>query len=177
MKKKSITQGVIYIVEVLSVSLLIISIYSYIEKGSLVAWTNNFFTLNFLSDFGVVFVVYQVLVYAFFSLHDSAINDGNLMIKTLIKQALLCLENEKTLEIIQKRINSDLYEKPNYYMYSEKQVEMLKELNFFLKEYENKDMYLKELIFYLENSLIILEHNTELNNLLWQNSIILRILK
>ena len=69
---QKITQTTIYLIEIIIVTLLIITFYSRFETGLWLEWKNDLLTLNFLSNFGIVLAVYQLIIYSTSTLIDSA---------------------------------------------------------------------------------------------------------
>ncbi|CDO04318.1 hypothetical protein BN988_02872 [Oceanobacillus picturae] len=175
--KKSITQAIIYLVEVIIFLVAVTALYSGLENGLSFSWKEHVLTFQFLSNLGVIFVVYQLLIYSFISLHDSAKNDALLEIKSIIKLCILHSNYNVTLVEIEKTVDELLYKKKGYYMLSKKNIETLEDIESLIKRYNAKEIDRQTFHFWLEKLLIIIEHESEFNSLLWRNSLLLRLLK
>jgi|SRR5690625_637555 len=165
----------VYLFEISLITLIIISIYSKIEIGSFFSWTNEFFTLDFLSDFGVVFVVYQLIIYTFFTLNDSSKVDALIKINSLIKSTLLLIEYNQPLDPIKGELRHLLEVKKDYYMFSKRDIEILEEIHLLVNNFGQEGISNKNILFRLEYLEIETEHFKEFYQLSWRNSFILRI--
>lgn len=164
-----------YLIEVTLITLIIISIYSKIETDALFGWINNFFTLNFLSEFGVIFVVYQLIIYTFFTLADSSKVDALIKINSIIKSTLLLISYDKPLDPIKNELEYLLKIKKGHYMFSNKDIEVLEEINTLVNYFEQKETAKKDILLRLEYLKIETEHYKEFHQLSWRNSFLLRI--
>lgn len=175
--KKKVTQGLIYIIEVSVFLFVIMCVYSKLEHGSFIAWRDDILTLKFLADLGVIYVGYQLLIYTFISLSDASKNDALLQIKSMIKMTIHYSSYGQSFEEIQGKLNELLYDKEGYYMLSRNDIQRLKEIETLIEKHENNELDIDSFQFWLGRLLILVEHDNEYNNLLWRNSILLRIIK
>lgn len=173
---KKITQTIIYLTEIIVVTLSIITLYSKFDSGSWFEWKSELLTLNFLSNFGIVLAVYQLIIYSTSTLIDSAKLDALIKVHSLVKSLILFVDLDERLVVVQNEIE-ELLSGDNYYMFEKENINMLQEINQYLSYYQEGQMTKQWLLLNLEYKQIEIEHYKEFYQLQWRNSIILRYLK
>src|SRR5699024_9348615 len=113
---KKITQTIIYLTEIIVVTLSIITLYSKFDSGSWFEWKSELLTLNFLSYFGIVLAVYQLIIYSTSTLIDSAKLDALIKVHSLVKSLILFVDLDERLVVVQNEIE-ELLSGDNYYMF------------------------------------------------------------
>lgn len=173
---QKITQTTIYLIEIIIVTLSIITFYSRFETGSWFGWKNDLLTLSFLSNFGIVLAVYQLIIYSTSTLIDSVKVDALIKVNSLVKSLILFVDIDEELIRIQNEI-SGLLGEDNKYMFEKENLKMLQEINQYLSYYRKGNITKQVLILNLEYKQIEIEHYKEFYQLQWRNSIVLRYLK
>lgn len=147
------------------------------EYGSLFVWTKEIYTLEFISNLGIVYVVYQLLIYTFFSLNDSSKVDALIEIKSLIKYLIHYSTYDRPISTVENQVSLFLHKEKGKYMFSDKQIETLNTLDSLINKYKNNQINKTHFHYHLKGLLILCEHSSEYHQLLWRNSILLRLLK
>lgn len=173
---KKVTQTIIYLTEIIMVTLSIITLYSKFETGSWFEWKNDLLTLNFLSNFGIVLAVYQLIIYSTSTLIDSAKIDALIKIHSLVKSLILFVDIDERLVCIQNEIEG-LLSKDSYYMFEKEDFKMLQDINQYISDYQEEQLTKQGLLLNLKYKQIEIEHFKEFYQLQWRNSIVLRYLK
>lgn len=173
---KKVTQTIIYLTEIIMVTLSIITLYSKFETGSWFEWKNDLLTLSFLSNFGIVLAVYQLIIYSTSTLIDSAKIDAFIKIHSLVKSLILFVDIDERLVVIQNEIEM-LLSKDSYYMFEKENLKMLQDINQYISDYQKEQLTKQGLLLNLEYKQIEIEHFKEFYQLQWRNSIVLRYLK
>ncbi|TMN22677.1 hypothetical protein FFL34_11660 [Lentibacillus cibarius] len=106
--------------------------------------------------------------YLFVFLSYASKNAPLLQIQSMIKMIKLYSSYGKPLDEITDKLNLLLEDS---YMLNKKDIQRLQSINVLTQRYENNGIDLDSLHFKLERMLVLVEHDSDFNNLLWGNSI------
>lgn len=167
-----LTQAVLYVLELcIAISGLFI-LGNVIAQKDIYAWTYNIISFDFLGKAMVLYGVYQIAIFAFWSLFDSARKDSILLKIKVVKLGILRNEYNQPfndLEILYNR-----YTKSNLLInkYDKSDID---EIYTHYQQYVEGSIDKNSYDFYLKNKLILLEDRYEYYDLAWRLSLFLRI--
>ncbi|MES9696975.1 hypothetical protein ABWK42_06645 [Bacillus sp. JJ927] len=173
-KRQKFVQLAFYLFEVFFLIFCVLTICSFIDKGSMFGWLKGISTYDFLDKVITIYTLHTLAVFAYVRLKMSARDDANISISNVISHAL----NMCKYEVFPKEI----FEHCEVLMNTKKgQTSMLnggdiKRIEYIVEQTElfaNKTISLATYEYRLENLRIRLNHATQTNNLAWTNSFLL----
>lgn len=165
MKKKYITQSLLIIFEICLVPGLITYFSNF--------WSNITNFNDGLTRFITFTAIYEFLVFLINKNQLNARKDSLLICQTLFKQTLLLIDNPNFTSLkedILKKIN-ELNDTTYYFIHDD----ILNALNTLKISIEENKIY--NMKSYLEGELILVEHKIEVENLSWNNTLLLKLFK
>ena len=165
MKRKYITQSLLIILEI------------FLIPGLITYFSNYWSTITDFNDcitrFLTFTTIYEFLVFLINKNQLDSRKDSLLICKTIFKQTLLLIDNPNFItlkEDILKKINQ-LNDTSYYFIHQD----ILETLNKLKDCIENNSIY--NIKNYLESELILVEHKLEVEDLLWNNTLLLKLFK
>ena len=165
MKKKYIIQSLLIIFEIC----LVPSLITYFSNS----WANITDFNDCLTRFLTFMAVYVFLVFLINKNQLDVRKDSLLIYQTLLKQTLLLIDNPDFVSLkddILKKIEK-LNDTSYYFIHND----ILNVLNTLKSAIENNKIY--NMKAYLESELILVEHKIEVENLSWNNTLLLKLFK
>lgn len=165
MFKNYITQSLLIIFEIILI------------PGLITLWSNSWSNINnfneCLTRFLTFTAIYEFLVYLISKNQLDARKDSLLICKTLFKQTLLLIDNPNIIDLkkdILEKINA-LNDTSYYFIHKD----ILDAINILKSAIEDNKIYsMKD---YLKCELILIEHKIEVEDLKWNNTLILKFFK
>ena len=174
---KYIIQFLYYIGEVALFIILCLCISSYISNQDVFDWINTINSMEFIEKITVMYVFYQICVFAILSLIDSARKDAILSKIKLINLGIVRFEHNQLFQDKEINVIESSYLHDNrLFVNKEDKGDIIEFLDVY-KKYNSKEISENDYSFYLQNKLVNLQHEYEYLALEWRLSFLLRKLK
>lgn len=171
-KVKQRIQLLVWIIEGLIIPLIIVYLFNGFKFQVDKSVYETIFNISFLEAFLLITSIYQLLLFLFNKNRITSEKDMILLLITFYKKLELYLENNKEESIEELFLVKIEFEKNEHLIHQNFINEMKRS-----EEYISSEKDIKEKLFFVKEKIIKLEHNYELKNLDWNNSLLLRLLK
>ncbi|MCU9599898.1 hypothetical protein OEV75_01425 [Caldibacillus kokeshiiformis] len=133
--------------------------------------------MEFIEKITVMYVFYQICVFAILSLIDSARKDAILSKIKLINLAIVRFEHNQLFQDKEITVIESSYLHDNRLFVNKEDKEDIIEFLRVYKKYNSKEISENDYSFYLQNKLVNLQHEYEYLALEWRLSFLLRKIK
>lgn len=174
---KYITQFLYYVSEVALFIVLFLCISSYISNQNVFEWVSRVNSMEFIEKITVMYVFYQISVFAILSLIDSARKDAILSKIKLINLSIVRLKHNYLFHKNEITLIEDQYLNDNRLFVNKEDKEDIIEFLDIYRKYNSNKVNENDYSFYLQNKLVNLQHNYDYLTLEWRLSFFLRIKK
>lgn len=172
---KYITQVILYLFELCIAISALFTLRNYIADKSLFSWINNVLSFEFVEESILYYGIYQIVIFVFLSLYDSARKDSILSKIKMIKLGIVRLEYDKPFEDLETIYQ--IYVLNNSLLVNKTDKVDVEEAYYTDKRFRSGEIDKNNYKYYLKNKLVNLEHEYEYYDLAWRLSLLLRRFK
>lgn len=132
---------------------------------------------NLVSDFILAFTIYQFFISVVIQIWDGVIIDGYLSLKRSLNSFLLRVNNRPESIIQLKDDFENRLSNLKTDAFGKKQSIIINEIQIQTDNFIQKNLSIDDYRFFLEDKLLLIDHEIDTLNLGWQSSLLLRLFK
>ncbi|WP_252503086.1 hypothetical protein [Sporosarcina sp. Marseille-Q4943] len=165
-------QAFLYVVELVIAVTLLFCIGNIVAQNQIFSWIDNIVSYDFLEKALLLYSIYQIAIFVFLSIYDSARKDATLNKIKIIKLGIVRSEFNRPFEELHVFHNE--YTNNNSILIDRSDKSDVEEIYSMYQRFIEGVIDKGQYDFYLKNKLILLEDKYEYFDLSWRLSLILR---
>lgn len=163
----------VYFSEIYIAVYLGLSILNYFETGSLYFWNADLSHFTYFTRGLSIYSTYQIFVFMFLKIKDSADQDSDQYCKQVLQVILLNIECGYPLRDFIKKVKNQIYDDGT--MFSNQTKTLIKEIINLYEENEEDSINKKKLAYKVRYEIIDIDKKLSLRNFAWYSSFLLRL--